>query len=557
MPSEFVKDIDWEFNNSFSCIGGHRFWENGIINFPESDDNELTRSIKYVTVYGWSFNVPLIIYANTANNIKHGVSRHFKKKIMENDEGCLEMQHLTEIGIDCTGDYDNMLYNNQVLWLETYGRQFVKKMHSYVDNDYTFDAVTAAIDICNQKHKKKPLRVSALVEMKNSGTIVHFRINPFVIWKLKYIENAKFDKPPRIIVDCTVHHSLASVHHANWWKNKIDGVRFEFGRVVVVYFAKTTIETVSKALKDIEFEDFEIAIYHYSDDALIKINDVIYNFDIKSNDSLHIFESFDNYKELTFTPPDIGEIIDKIIHSPIKIYDPSNRDRKVIIQPLRGYLPSGIGDTTQKNNHVYQMLGYSLSMHQGPYTLSTVTQHGFYIGFRFSWELCPTRYHRQFLKHSLITNDVCMPNLGILFRYSGRVEGDLPKISYPRFITNRYHRFAYFQSLLTYGFLKVYRYTPYLPLCPFFEYLSRNESEYEDFLNKKGDNYIHHNYIQKTDFYIVPTTRQFYARYPELRSYMIEELESLIATTTIGISSSCEAIDIIMSRDYQLTWGRA
>lgn len=175
---------------------------------------------------------------------------------------------------------------------------------------------------------------------------------------------------------------------------------------------------------------------------------------------------------------------------------------------------------------------------------------GLLIGFRFTFESVTHNGKMQFLKHSPISISnklIAMPNLGMLLKYSGKCKGNLPEINFPSFIKNMIDKFKFYQSLLTYGFFKIFRYKPWMILCPFFDYLDRNNYEIPARIQSK---FI----VFDTSFQVSLTIEQAYSRYDQVTELDILEFEELLSQSTFGSAISCSLVDKVIEADYGYTW---
>ncbi len=554
----------WKFNNRFRCTTGKRYFnqETGELIFPKDEDYFPK---KYMCSSGWRFAHGGIIYDNGNRCMQAALSRHFQKKVPKNSADQDEIGNLQKYGIYVDEDnFDDSLRNNNSIWYRQHTDEFARIMlDHYGPFEYTYDIRQASVELSNEIHSKRALREQQRKLYQLSGEWTHDKWVQFLIWKIKFLEIAKAGKDPRIIVDATVGNSLPRVHFANRWKAHTAEKEVLFNsRVRVIFRSSPNPIDLQSVFREAYNSEFLVQIINYSDDAILTLKTVdgikIYNLDISSNDSSHTHATFEAYAKVSGMDQEQKNNLFTIINTPFKI---SSSDGKhyAIFQPISGYLPSGIGDTSTCNNNIYPMLGYTLDYliardYQVDITLITLA--GFIMGFRFSYEYCNRFEDMQFLKNSPIRRGeeiISVPNLGILFRYSGWSEGDLPTKSsyYPKFCKNLRERASFHQSLLTFGYFKYYRYPPLLnALCPYFEYLTANEAEYKESIHKVTKSTFAYGY-EKPVTYL--NTQEVYARY-DLDMVDIDFFEQMLRNHGYGITLECAVVNKVLKRDYGLGW---
>lgn len=569
MPSDVKGEHTWTFNKRFKIIKGKEYFneETGELIFPdngkiyENDIHYMTKKFKkFIFRFGWGFAHSGVIYNNSNRNIQAMLSRHFQVKLPKNSVDQDEIGNLAYYGIKVdASNFDMNLRTNQNNWYRIHTSHLTSILRvSFGVHEYHFDIREAAIFLAAEPHQKKKLREKALQELILSQAWVRSVWTKTLTWKIKFIEIAKADKDPRVIVDANAENSLPRVHFANSWKGHTADKLIDFGRVKVKFCSSPNPIDIREVFKESLESTDGITILNYSDDAIISIvvngKREIYNVDISSNDSSHGFAVFECYAQASNMDRDQKENLFAVIKNNFVIHD-ENKELFAIFKPLEGYLPSGIGDTTVCNNMVYCMVGYALNLlislgHEADIKLLTFA--GYLCGFRFSYEKTSKIGDLQFLKNSPFLRHetiYSLPNLGILLRYSGCCENQLPAINYPEFVKTFQDKCAFFQTLLTYGFFKFFRYEPLMNLCPFFQYLNRNEDKHKDELEKYKKDSL--SYDTREVLYLL--RNEIYGRY-DVSDDDIDEFEYYVSIVGYGDLIYCPLVDIVIKKDYGLKW---
>jgi hypothetical protein len=564
---EINKKHTWRFNNRFRIIKGGKFFNNitGEIAFPK--DNTYFPN-KYLTTFGWRIAHSGIIYDKGNGNITGAVSRHFAVKEPKNDIDQDEIGNLAMYGIIVNNNnFEGLLTQNNKVWYMRYSEELKEHMqHSLGVHEYHEDLFIASRKLSLDKHKKMLLRQQEITKLNLDNRFTdRSGWARYVDWKIKFIEIAKNSKYARIIVDCTVANSLPRVHFANSWKKHTGDKDVEFdNRVCVRYCYSPSEENISQVFKNAMNTDLNVLIQNSSDDSIISMltdnGREIYNVDISSNDSSHTWETFDCYALCSSMNSEQKDNLINVLKTPIKISSSDVRENsknKCVFIPINGYLPSGIGDTTVCNNMVYCMFGLAISKHiSAGYKIckQLLTLVGFNMGFRFSYQFVEKVGDLQFLKNSPIMRGediISIPNLGILFRYSGCVEGNLPiKIGNKRYEDYK-ERSEMFQSLLTYGFFSRFYYKTCCDFfCPMYDVINRNRDKYK----KDLDKYSHKNISDLGEFRYVLSKHEFYSRY-DVSDEEIDEFECIMLNTKgYKITIQTTLTDRVLTKDYGLSW---
>jgi hypothetical protein len=563
LPTDVVKKHDWAFNKRYKCIKGKQFFDNetGEVKFTDYREDKMPRKRK--TMFGPFVGMNAVIHDNTAYGVGRMLSRHFKVKIPESKADQDEIGNLAFYGIRVDDkNFDQYLRDNQKdLYLSCSQKVTDAVVGQIGDHNYMYDLIDASILLSLEPHIKMMLRQGAVKLMKMNGKWVCKLWTETVEWKMKYIEIAKANKDPRVIVDCGVENSLPRVHFANSFKEHTKFKTMIFGRVLVKYAPASSLIDLNEVFELVCNDDNvqDITIINSSDDAIIcfRHNGVWkrFNVDISSNDSSHSWFTFYFYSLVSGMNEDQYQNLLAVMGSDFVVKNPSKgpdgKTETMVFKTLEGLLPSGIGDTTVSNNCVYLFLAYILNEYLilgfEP-RIELLTLAGFKMGFRFSYQFIETLGDMQYLKYSPIMlkgKIMAMPNLGTLLRYSGGCEGDIQTGGFPTWTKGDYRvKCAYAQSLLTYGFFKKFLYLPLVyTLCPYYDYLSRNQHKLSRYEEVSSD-------IQPQ---LIVGREQFYSRY-DVSDTDIDEFEGLFRNAGAGDCIFCHLIDVVLEKDYGISW---
>lgn len=583
---EIEKEYIW--NKKFDILNGREyitplgeidFGEESIVfnrkvyNRREVNKISCGANYYYTTGYGYMFNTNSLIYDHTSDvNINYMVRRHWALKIPEK----VEKEHLEKYGIVVDKlNFDKNLTTNQRSWYANYTEEFKKSMELNLGRYYHHSSSIGEDSLHlleDTTHAKFALRLAGWTKLMDGGDNGKLVYKSVLEWKMKKYENAKPGKYPRVIVDATVENSLPRVDYANGYKMHCADKPIEFTKKVAVFFCSSPrYSKVGQAFHMILTHNYKIFIVHYSDDAILSIliNGVYtyYNVDIASNDSSHTECSFVAYAHCANMSPEQAANLLGVVMAPFKItnYDGT---KKILMKPKSGYgyLPSGIGDTTTKNNFVYQCIAFELNrlLELGYIEcLELVTLAAYNIGFRLTYQECSCPAEMQFLKMSFFylgSTDmrICvMDNPAKLLNYSGFAK--FGKIELPKKLRKLDidTRFKWYQTLLTFGFFKKFYYKPWLVLCPYYDVLIKDtklltESEIAFFTPV---NMLH--VLDSDQPNVVLTRREFYSHYIDITDEEIDEFEALLHHHELYKVLSHIVVDKMLLRDYGLNaWKR-
>lgn len=553
----------WKFNKLFIACRGHKYFDRdtGVINFPISSNKGLLHKT-YYTIFGWFFPSGGIVWGNFNDNYTGAVSRHFQLFEPKSDDDQDEVGNLKKYGIFVDSDDFHVRLNlNQDLYFKgLYSSGFRTIIEEQIgEHEFLGDMIDQAESLSFEPHPKMIARQSAFKQIVTSGDIYRtVWAEDLTRWKLKLIEIAKQNKYARIIVDFGIENSLATVPHANSIKIHTKGKIIQFGKVSVRYNGESNPMLISLIFRKIwnegRFDKEKITIDNDSDDAIMCIGGKVYNVDISSNDASHSYVTHEFFSYVMRMSPEQNLRFMSLLRGTFKVYS-DDMKHSITFKSLRGYLPSGIGHTSVKNNFIYMVLGFELNnlISQGyEQNISLLTLAGYNIGFRFSYQLCEEYYDMQFLKHSPIMHCnelVAIQNIGVLWRYSGKVEGDVKTQSFPLSHRNGTLKFAFFQTLLTFGFFKYIDIQELMPLCPCFDLLFKNENSMSKPLSKysKFDTSDSLSIRPRITVSIYEALKRY-----RLEEYEIQELIDYLKCIGFGIHVFCKASDRIFQVDYGL-----
>jgi len=572
LPDDHKYKRTWVFNDAYVAEKNRKFFDGktGILDFGKYEDDTQLKKTKYDSLFGFGFAHSGIIYANSDNNISEGLARHHQKKFLKSDSDQDEVGNLRVYYGDHVDnesfDFENSLRTNQNHYCQVYGSDLaniIREQFGY--HEYAIPIAEASYLLTLEKHVKQRLRASGYKDLEIEGLLANHTYMKVCEWKLK-IETAKYNKPPRIIVDESVVGSLPRVHFANSWKNFSKGKKADFGKVEVTYHGESSYESILNMFEQLESPVDKVVLKNNSDDAIIHwMEDGVYhryNLDIASNDSSHSFSTMALYADYSNMTVEQRKNFFDTLNMPIRIYN-YDKSRHVELKTKWGYCPSGLGDTTVVNNGAWLLFGHSLNrlLDKGfKMSLSLITLAGFLIGFRYSYSEIKNLGDIQFLKQSPALIDGKMVhslNLGVILRFSGRCKGEIPNIPYPSWVTDRKSKAEYIQSLLTYGFFKYNRYEILIKcICPFFDNINKEEHKHVELLLKYGHRLTHGEVLEIAGSQrpiLYHTRASMYSRY-DLTDVDIDEFESLCTSHGYGLTMWCKLVDIVFLKDYGLKW---
>lgn len=568
LPMKCLKSLDWEYNHRYTMTKRTKFVVDGKINFPVDEDERLFEIMRYahnyVSVYGYAFANSGVILGDHNYNLAGMVERHWKKRSPEE----LEIKALRNYCIAIT-DFDMQLLANQSYFARYLVDEFVSQTRqSYGQFDYFTDIQEAASYLIKEKHPKQKLRMDAYEDINLTGEIGKRVFKPYLVWKPKKMEIAKFNKPLRVIVDAQTANSLPNVHISNAWKGHSADKLVVYNNCVSIEFASCPSPVgLAEVFRSWDEFSYSVVIKNYSDDSIIGIwNPSIkaydmFNTDIRANDGSHSGWTWSVFANLLSMPVDHARFLFEMVFAENYLFARNKRDR-IAFKAKYGYLPSGIGATSIANNTAMLMIAWMLSRHlKSGYSscLELVTLSAYRCGFLLTFEAfnLNKEYSRmQFLKNSpvrLPSGDVMViPNLGRILRYSGRSKNDVTVKQYPPPLLNgvAVNVFKWYQTLLTYGDCKRVFYSPIVrSLCPYFDLV---DSRHHDVITKiHSDREIDLSEQPR----LFPSREQYYSRYVSYGAtdVMIDEFEGLLSQQELGTVIYCAFVDLVLSCDYGLS----
>jgi len=554
----------WRFNKLFVACRGKKYFneETGEITFPTSINKGLLPK-KYYTIFGWFFPCGGIVWGDFNENYTGGVSRHFQLFEPKSDDDQDELGNLFKYGIlvDKYDFHKRLNCNQDFYFRDLYNSNFRSLIEEELgEHQQEGDMIDLAKALTLESHPKMVPRQEAFKNLVISGDIYKGDMwaDDSTRWKLKMIEIAKQSKYARVIVDFGIENSLATVPNANSIKKHTKGKTIWFGDVSVRYNGESNPVLISLIFEKIWFESRfdknKITIDNDSDDAIICINGLVYNVDISSNDASHSYITHEFFAYVMRMSEEQKHRFMCLLRSKFKVFS-DDMKHSISFESLRGYLPSGIGHTSVKNNFIYMILAFELNnllLRGFKPEISLVTLAGYNIGFRFSYQLCEEYFDMQFLKHSPVKYGnglFAIHNLGVLLRYSGKVEGDVSPSTFPLSHRSGILRFAFFQTLLTYGFFKYVCVKELMPLCPCFDLLFKGESNFHKPLLRHSKFDTSLNLVERPRITI--SIFEILKRY-RLDDYQIHEFVDYVAQSGFGRHIFCSASDTIFKIDYGL-----
>lgn len=520
---------------------------NNEMNFKNPDMIDV-ESI-YSTSFGFSFSMNTKVYGKlSAHNTNLMIRRHTSRKLYSDDD-----RHVLSPLVD-ERDLDSRLKQNQ---------EDFHRIHSLALRDAIEDSIgahdskinttieAALLTLEDVTHEKWSIRVKAYeqtIDKGQDGRILfvgnHQSSSDTLVCNQKLNEKAKPDGYPRAIFDCTTPNSLRVSQAVSYKDHCADRVIYFAGDISLCYAKSVDTETMSTNVIRFFDSPSRIALMNNSDDACIRCYELdppFMNFDIKQNDSSQHLAHALTYIRISRMPTEIAINYLRLIKAPFTVRNPVKPSQAVVFQLAKGqgYLPTGVGDTTTSNNIVWDCIAYmigQLLISGHAMSWDIVFKAAYYCGFQLTKQACGIRQEIQFLKHSPIIFDdgslMMMPNPAQMLKYSGEVKiGDIELPTYAK-NWSPYDKFTMYQSLLTYGFFKKFRYTPWMRLCPRFDELNYGN----------------------TEPFVELTRKEFYSHYPDLHHDEIEDFEALLAKHDVGFILQHTVVDKMMFRDYSYKW---
>jgi hypothetical protein len=412
------------YNQAYTVVSGHRWFQDGVIRFPELTDRteHRTQGIDgtYRTRFGPCVAHTGIVYGKSNSNQRKAMRR------MTAARGTLAQ----ELAYQCA---QTAFVHDSEPFL-----QVIQTMYSQHMGGYT-NAIQEAEWHHADEHPKKQLRIHAWQEMVTGhweGIGLGSRLwlkNP--LYKLKLDEIAKPGKVPRMIADLGVPASLQGAWLVERMKKVMAAHPVRYRGCVIEFCDKPEPTRLARVFRRLLSTKTRHYVY-FSDDACLGVATpagvVIYNLDIKSCDSSHTTAIFQALVRVT--PPALQHEMQVLVDQcalPIRVRDvdfPESK-RRVILRPTGPRLLSGSTVTTFINNTANLLIAKSI-IDQNAVTVGEITQAASRAGYLVTLEPCEIPQDIQFLKHSPVIDTTgrlrAMLNVGVMLRSIGTCKGDLP-----------------------------------------------------------------------------------------------------------------------------------
>lgn len=546
------------YNESFTVVYGHRFFQNGHLNFN-------------------SLNTDLYLHGSKLAPSRDGIYRTaFGYGVVHNGViyckciPCLNLasRRLTELRSDSLAR-DNELFENQSRFIRAQLRPFLLE---YTDRRTELAQPLAATNDAEwyhaRVHAKRAIRIAAwksLCELRGFGHT--WRATAEALFKCD--EYAKLGKYPRQVINLQVENALQGGYVTEYIKSVLstpmvdnDG-HFEFVKCPS-YSDLSRVFSLAEDPKPFVF-------VYYSDDSLCAVNygGVIrrFNVDISSCDRSHGPELFATIHHLF---PEHKPLLLSLIAQcrlPIRYSDPVTGQR-CAIKPKTPRLYSGSVLTTIMANLASLTIGLAL---RSLLSLSPNAPVGAIVkgiedacGYTITLQECVRVEDLQFLKHSP-ARDVAgtyqpILNPGVLLRLTGTCKGDLPgrgdlrmrAISFQYTLLRGIYStcsFPWFDSLLEGMRVQLPTIRPAMPPCTCI--VPNDDSEIVLSCPFHGDSQWRH--IRRDTGLHVFRDVDVFARY-NLTDVEHAQLP-LLHQTSFGQQVSCSAYDRILALDYGLESG--
>jgi hypothetical protein len=530
MPVECTVIKAYVFNNRFMCVRGRKFFKNGLIKFPDPRPDGVgvpcDPNMRYK--YGYDFSNRGVVYKLSNHNI------------------CLAATRLTNSREPELPGEDVILRVNQQTFCCVNGGNIIRSIKECLGTiQWGPDMRGMALDLTFLPHKKMRLRAQAYQDGLNSGDcgadvwLRKGRCN----WQMKPGETAKNDKITRNIVDEGVYASLQTVPYATVVKAHMADRIVRFGDTYAVYCGVPSPEHIARYFDAMLTSTYRRFLVFSSDDSVLTtFADGIrahYNLDFKTNDASHTDALVHLNFEFWDVPRDIRTAVIGQMYGDANVRSVDKR-HCCTLRPLEAYMPSGMGDTTIRNNGSQFFTAYALQLSDA-IDRDGIMSAGRTCGFSYTIQPCEIMEDIQLLKFSPMLNSTgsvtaCI-NAGVILSCSGtskaeinRIDGSIEKGS------------LNFQSNLMKGVLSGIDYPPFSKLDPGYIHHNVDVSGLVGALDMNGGNLgvVKQRYFRD----------DFYRRY-RLTDYEITELEEHIAQMGFGMRSTCMAAFKIIEKDYE------
>jgi hypothetical protein len=286
-------------------------------------------------------------------------------------------------------------------------------------------------------HPKRELRIAAWNEMHeslSSATRLWLR-NQRVIYKLKRDEIAKFEKAARMIGDLGVAASLQGFCITGRLKNAMAANDIVIGDARYRFCKQPATKALREAFHYLMRPPEKHFFVYFSDDSCYsrRCDDGSirnFNVDISKCDASHTPALFGLLERLVpaHAKDDIRILIEQCT-APIVITSPTNKKKKVVLQPNGPRLYSGSTLTTVINNLANLIVGWQL-VAAADCNITTLVASVAKCGYVVTIDENRRPEDIQFLKNSP-TRDISgiyqpVLNVGVLLRSTGTCKGEIP-----------------------------------------------------------------------------------------------------------------------------------
>jgi hypothetical protein len=283
-------------------------------------------------------------------------------------------------------------------------------------------------------HLKRLLRLHTYIQMHDDGSINDRLWLKAIKVKIKTLELAKVGKIPRLIGDLGVAASLQGFMLTKYLKEAMAAEPIAISGGIIEFIKTPAPETLERVFHELIEPTGRFYFCLFSDDSCLSIRHQgkvhRYNVDISKCDASHTDALFDAIIAITpdVATQDMVTLTDQC-GLDIRITSVKDKKRSVTLRPAGRFLASGSTLTTSINNLANILIGKAIAEleYTGP---ESVIQAAAAVGYVVTVESAEVIEDIQFLKHSpvLDTQGHIRPllNLGVLYRASGTVKGDLP-----------------------------------------------------------------------------------------------------------------------------------
>lgn len=525
------------YNEAFNVVKGEEFFVNGEIVFPptfETTPETMGEDGTYRTYFGPSVAHNGTIYGNSNDNVS------------------LAMRRLTAARGNL--DLDEAYRAQQAHYIQQ-SLLFLAEIQKVMTERIHFKGTRAEAEEHHaDPHIKRLLRIDAWEQIRiGSWKGLHMSDPAWLrnlTYKMKKDEVAKNGKYPRMIGDAGIAASLRGFVLTKKMKKVMAEYPIAYEGGTIEFCAKPEPAKLVEVFSKLIDPPGRFYFVYFSDDSCLSFRDStghvqIFNVDISKCDASHgsaIFEA------LQAIAPDSGEEgMRELINQckmPIQIRDLNDPKRKVVLEPKRPRLYSGVTITTLINNLANVMIAKAFAEIKNPTCSRDVIHAAGTAGYLVTCEVCEVIQDIQFLKHSPVLdsdgNLRPMLNLGVLLRSSGQCKGDLPGRKRDDLET----RARMFQGGLLKG---MYPHTRFQLLSN----LKENTLEPSDKVMRRITDGLRFKVTGDSDSYWVDSEQVF-------RRYRLSADEIRTVEEGYGRGSYCDmfanpALEAILTKDYELS----